>query len=100
MKVIAETANGVMLEASKEEIALILGFRNMYADGFKSDMVKIGKEIPIVKIDKVSRFVRTLEKDKLMHIKDQLTLAINGIDAAADAVSEVTLFATLAEDEK
>ena len=100
MKIIAETSNGVLLEANKDEVALILGFRNRYTGGFKDNMLTIGKEIPITKINQVSSFVRTLDKDRLQSIRESLVLAIDGIDNAADTVSEVTLFATLSEDEK
>ena len=100
MKIIAETATGVLIEANKDEVALILGFRNRYTDGFKDNMLKIGTDIPITKINQVSSFIRTLDKDKLQSLREQLVLAIDGIDKAADTASEITLFATLSEDEK
>ena len=100
MKIIAETISGVMLEATKAEVALILGFRNTYADGFKNEMLNIGKEIPIVKINQVSSFVSTLDKDRLQSIRESLVTAIDGIDKATETVSELTLFTKLSEEDK
>ena len=100
MKIIAETSTGVLLEANKDEVALILGFRNRYTDGFKDNMLTIGKEIPITKINQVSSFVRTLDKDRLQSIRESLMSAIDGIDNAAETISEVTLFAKLADENK
>lgn len=99
MKIVATTKRGVMVEASKNEMALIMGFRSEYADGFKSDSLNIGREVEIDKIDKISKFVRTLDTDKLTKIKDNLQEVVNEIDKAVDTTQQLTLFAKLEEEE-
>lgn len=99
MKIIANTSSGYLLEATKEELALIMGFRNSYSTGFNNDMLHIGTDIEIDKIDKVSRFVRNLDKDRLQSIKKDLTCTIEEIDNAIDLTQSITLFATLEEED-
>ena len=100
MKIIANTSSGYLLEATKEELALIMGFRNSYSTGFNNDMLHIGTNIEIDKIDKVSRFVRNLDKDRLQSIKGSLESAITELDNAVDLTQNITLFAMLEEGDK
>jgi len=99
MKIIGKTDYGYILEASKDDIALIMGFRNAADGGFKTESLRIGTEINIDKIDKVSRFIRNLDQTKLTMIKGQLQTAINGIDDAMNTTSNITLFNTLGDEE-
>jgi hypothetical protein len=100
MKVIAKTDANYLLEASKEELALILGYRNPYTDNFSTDMLKIGKEIPVAKIVAVSRFVRTLDTRSLSEITQSLTRAISDVNDAISTTEEVTLFAKLSDEDQ
>jgi len=97
MKIIAKTESNYMVEVTEHEIALILGFRTNAETGFSRDMLRIGTQLEITKIDKVSRFVRNLDETKLEMIKKQLQSAIDGIDDAAETTQALTLFKTLEE---
>ena len=58
MKIIAKTSNAYMVEATKGELALIMGFKGQYGTDFKDDMIRIGKEIEIQRIDQVAKAQR------------------------------------------
>jgi hypothetical protein len=97
MKILGSTQNGFLLEVTENEIALIQGFRNTYTDKYRTP--NVGAVIDISKIDRISRFVRTLDQDKLQGIKSNLKSAIADIDEAVDMAQSITLFATLEDDD-
>ena len=47
MKVIGYTEKGYMLDASKEEIANLIGFYSTYGEDFKKEFIGIGSEINV-----------------------------------------------------
>lgn len=98
MNILGRTRNGFILEASDTEVALIRGYRNSSADGYRNP--ETGHEIEVEKFDKIAKFVRTLDESKLEFIKKQLQLAIDNIDETVDLAQSLTLFARLEEEDK
>ena len=47
MKVIGYTEKGYMLDATKEEIANLIGFYGTYVEGYKKKSIGIGSEINV-----------------------------------------------------
>lgn len=93
MKIIAKTDSGYLVDATKNELALIMGIRS--ASDVKEASLRNGAEIEIREVDKVARFVRNLDSSKMLMIKKQLEIAIDDIDEAMDTVQQMTLFDTL-----
>lgn len=95
MKIIGKTQNGFILDASNDEIALLMGFRRTYDDGFKQLNVGIGTEMNLSKMAATSEFLRNVDKEKLTALKQQLGWVIDAVDEAQDTVQAITLFDTL-----
>ncbi len=98
MKIIGKTRGGFLIEASDNEIKLVQGYKTNASSGYHTP--DIGMVFNVQKIDKISRFVRNLDDDKLQFIKGQLLIAIKNLDEAAEVANALTLFETLAEDDK
>lgn len=98
MKIIGKTISGFILDADNDEIALLMGFRNTYDEGMKSIKLNIGAEMDLRKMAATSEFLRTVDKDKLNRLKEQLSDAINDIENAQEAIQAIqaiTLFETI-----
>jgi hypothetical protein len=95
MKIIANTNGGYLIEADKRELALLMGFGNEYAEGFKTPT--LGDVIDIKKIDGSANFLRTLDKEKIAKIRAQMERVLTEFDATAMAISEITIFEELKE---
>lgn len=96
MKIIGTSTNGYILDATPSEMALLKGFRNQSSEGYSKPAV--GNEFELGKVADVSRFVRTLDKDKLQYIKGQLERAVKELDEAVETAQSLTLFARLEEE--
>jgi len=97
MKIIGKTEDGWLLEASKDDVALMMGFRYAHDDGFKNTKVTIGTEMHLTKMAATSEFLRTIDKDRLKDFKNRISYVIDDIDHAIDTVTELTIFEKLKE---
>jgi hypothetical protein len=97
MNIVASTKNGFLLDATANEIALILGFRSSYDDKFALSSLCIGAEIEVKKFYDTAEFVRHMDKGKLVSIKDSLTRAIAEVDAASESVNSMNIFEIIKE---
>ena len=100
MKIVAQTINGFMLEADMNEIILLLGFKSQYDDGMKKIRVSIGLEMELTKIARSCEFLRTLDDEKLRHIKLQLSSIQTALEQTSDTINAITVFETLKDTEK
>jgi len=99
MKIIAKTSDeGYLLEANKDEIALLMGFSSKWDDGMKNISVSVGLEMNITKMATTSSFIRNIDKDKLQKVKQKLIDTIDELDHAVETIQAVTIFETLKED--
>ena len=97
MKIIGKTDNGWLLEASKDDVALMMGFRYSHDSGFNDANVTIGTEMYLAKMAATSEFLRIIDKEKLKEVKNRVSYIIDDIDRAIATVTELTLFEKLKE---
>lgn len=95
MKIIGKTEDGFLLEASKDDVALMMGFRYAFDDGFKNTKITIGTEMSLTKMAATSEFLRNIDKDRLKEFKSRIEYVIDDIDRAIDTITELTIFETL-----
>ncbi len=100
MKIIAKTDDGFMLEADRAELALMVGLDSPYSEEFKKLKLNIGNELEIRKINETSEFVRSLDKNKLQSLRDDLSRIIDRLDDAGETVQALTLFDKLKKPEE
>jgi len=102
MKVIAKIDNSrVICEVSREEIALLYGFKTVYEKGCDIEkLMAVGNECDLKKMVATSQFVRNLRKDVLEKAKFQLENTICQIEDTMDEVSKLELFSVLKDEEQ
>ena len=102
MKVIAKIdSNRVLCEVSIEELALLNGYRNNYAEGFdKERMSMVGYECNLKKMVATSQFVRSIRLEHLKKTKESLEKLIEGVDSASEIVSGMEVFNILSEEKQ
>lgn len=99
MKIIATIdKESFMVQASKEELALLCGFRTMYDDEFTKLRLAAGTELQLKKMAATSEFIRNIDQGRLQTVKQKLVDTISEIDKAVEAIQSVTIFETLKED--
>jgi hypothetical protein len=99
MKIIAKINHGFLVEATENELALILGFRSSYDDDYKKLKMNIGVEIEVGKINSTAEFVRNMDQNKLKNIRQYLTNAMNEVDKTVEMVEQLNLFDKLKKEE-
>ena len=82
MKVIGETNDGYILQASKEEIANLQGLYSQYSEGFR---VNVEDEINITPFYRMAKNANSLRSKS-----DELRSAANYIDSAIRIIDFVT----------
>lgn len=102
MKVVAKIDhNRVFCEVTREEIALLNGFRTAYEKGCEIDkLMTVNAECDLKKMVTTSQFVRNLRKDVLEKAKFQLENTICQIEETMDEVSKLELFNIIQGDEQ
>lgn len=102
MKVIAKVDNNrVICEVSRDEIALLNGFRTAYEKGCEIDrLMAVNSECDLKKMVTTSQFVRNLRKDVLLKAKVQLENTIGQIEETIDEVSKLELFDIIKDEEQ
>ena len=97
MKIIASTDNGFLIEATEDEIALVLGFQGQYDSNFKRSTLKIGTLIEVKKFNATASFVRNMDTNRLTSLRSSLTCAIEEVDDAIENVEAMKLFELIKE---
>lgn len=100
MKIIATTKNGWILEATKDEVALMMGYRTAYEDEFKNAKVTIDTEMQLGRLAATSEFLRNIDKDRLKEFKNRMEYIMVDIDKAIDTVQQLTIFEKIKDAEK
>jgi hypothetical protein len=102
MKVIAQIdRNTVMCQVSRDEIALLNGFKTPWDKGcLIDDLMRVGSECDLKKMVTTSQFVRNLRKDVLEKARVQLENTICQIEETMDEVAKLELFDVLKDEEQ
>lgn len=97
MKIIANSENGFLIQASKEEISYLWGLSGPYDEKFRKEMVNLGTEIDLVNIVKTAAYVRGMDKEVLCQIRKMFDMAQGQLASITNTVSKMTIFETLKE---
>ena len=103
MKIIAKTDNGFLLEASRNEIAQLMGFKDGWDKGFdkewKSDVLgNLNKQFDIDKVVETANYVRTLDRQTLLNTQHRFERLAKEVEDVRNEVSKLNLFDTLKEE--
>ena len=79
MKVIGRTEKGYILDATKEEIANLIGFYSTYNEEYRKASIKIGSEINVSAMFK-QLYDLHWKHDDIKKIKEKLRQCINLLD--------------------
>lgn len=100
MKIIAKVdSERFLCEIDLTELAMLNGYRNSYADGFKKDvMTQVGAECNLKKMVTTSQFVRSVRPSVLKKTKEQLEDTIKKIEESMETVSSLEIFNMLSDE--
>ena len=100
MKVVADMGESKLMEVSKDELAVLLGYRSQWDDKFlTSQKFPIGRIVDVSKFARVSESVRTMNSSILKDALKTLDMAQDRVKEAIGAVEEINCFETLKGDE-
>lgn len=93
MKIIASVdEDRALVEITMDEVALILGFRGRFDDGFSSRTIRVGTEIPVDKIAATGRYMRTMDSGALADLQKQVESVLARVEAVRSTVEKINLF--------
>jgi len=96
MKILGETDFGFIIDIKRNELAIMLG-HNSYSDLREASSLSIGHEFNWDKTGTIMTNVRSLDKNKIRHIRGQLTQALDLIDGVQDGLDALALFDKLSQ---
>ena len=100
MKVVAEMGDSKLMEVSKDELAVLLGYRNQWDDSFRMNQeFPIGRVVDICKFAKVSESIKNLNTGLLKASIEQLDKAHITIVEAMKTIDEINCFEKLKGNE-
>jgi hypothetical protein len=95
MKIIGKTHDGFLIDVSTSELALLAGFRGSSERAFLEKHFDVGHDFPLQKLDRTNEFLRNLDQDRLVELRNKLTAIVGSVDAARETIQSITLFETL-----
>ena len=100
MKVIADMGESKLIEVSKDELAILLGYRSQWEEEFRtSQNFPIGRVIDIVKFARVSEGVKNMNSGILKDAMKTLGMAQERVNEAIIAIEEINCFEKLKGEE-
>lgn len=79
MKIIGHTENGYLIDASREEIANLIGYYGTYCDEYKNKRIGIGSEIQVHEMYN-QLYQLAYKYDDISRAKENLTKCIELLD--------------------
>ena len=100
MKIIADMGENKLVEISKDELALLLGYRSQWEEEFRTTQkFPIGRIVDISKFARVSESVKNMNTGILKNAAQSITSAQDKIKEAIEAIEEINCFEKLKGDE-